>query len=266
MKYHTPVDLGTENEAIVVAITDPLSKTKCKLTAVSITPLTLQELLDCLGRRLNSAQQTIVAGHNLHSAYLYHTDPVLREFYSRSTIVLADGAPIKWDYKLSGGTKPLDRLGSTDWIPLLDRIADLERICVIGASETSNARFVEWLSDRLPAARVEGMPGSGWSNSRAASALQLLDEFRPQLVLLGIGMPLQERFAIELLKSELPIVVATVGGAIDQLSGVQRNAPRWTGRLGLEWLWRLLTQPTRLWRRYLIEPWKLLWLRVMKRA
>lgn len=203
----------------------------------------------------------VVAGHNLHSAYLFHTESEFRGFYDYADVVLADGAPVIWDYRFSRGRRSNRRLGSTDWLPQLRQVAGLQRICVVGASPESNTLFLKWLTKLLPDAHVQGIPGDNWNQEKADHAAGLISEFAPQLILIGIGMPRQEIFATRLLQGGCTAVVATIGGAIDQLAGVQRNAPRWTGRVGLEWLFRLATQPKRLWRRYLVEPLKLLWLR-----
>ncbi|XPP27598.1 MAG: WecB/TagA/CpsF family glycosyltransferase [Leucobacter sp.] len=237
----------------------------CKLLGLEITPITLHGLLSFLASALSTPDTRIVAAHNLHSAYLFHTDSEFRSFYRRADIILTDGAPVQWDYKFSKGKSENHRMGSTDWIPKLNLIEGLDRVSVVGASSDSNRKFVAWLEKLLPHAAVQGIPGEGWNMTKSTAAARLIQDFSPQLILIGIGMPRQELFADHLKKASVPAVISTIGGAIDQLAGVQKNAPRWTGKLGIEWLWRLLTQPTRLWRRYLIEPWKLLWVRLLRR-
>jgi N-acetylglucosaminyldiphosphoundecaprenol N-acetyl-beta-D-mannosaminyltransferase len=82
--------------------------------------------------------------------------------------------------------------------------------------------------------------------------------FDPQVLLVGMGMPRQETWAMDNRASIKRGAILTVGAAFDYEAGVQTAAPRWTGRLGLEWLARLIGQPGRLAGRYLVEPWSLI--------
>ncbi len=82
-----------------------------------------------------------------------------------------------------------------------------------------------------------------------------LAELRPQLVLIGLGMPLQEKVLRRRLDALPPAVYCAVGGAIEQIAGIQKLAPRWLGRLGLEWAWRLMLHPRRVAYRVFGEPW-----------
>lgn len=78
-------------------------------------------------------------------------------------------------------------------------------------------------------------------------------------------MPLQESVLQRRLDSLPPAIYCAVGGAIEQLAGIQKLAPRWLGRLGLEWAWRLLLHPRRVAYRVFGEPWVLLWLLARRR-
>jgi len=235
---------------------------KCKLLGIEITPTTLSGFLSWLDEALAAQVGGVIVGHNLHSAYLYHTNPDFKEVYDSASFILTDGAPVAWDHRVSGGLSGNQRLGSTDWLPQLNLVGSLKRIAVIGASDVSNMEFRSWLEKRFPAVRVEGVSGEAWDEAKVARAENLLVRYNPQLVLIGLGMPLQESFIAAARANNKEIVFAAIGGAIDQLGGNQRNAPRWLGPLGLEWLWRLLSQPRRLGQRYLVEPWKLLWVRL----
>ncbi|MDP9692622.1 UNVERIFIED_ORG: N-acetylglucosaminyldiphosphoundecaprenol N-acetyl-beta-D-mannosaminyltransferase [Arthrobacter globiformis] len=218
-----------------------------------------------------------VVGHNLHSVTLFHSEPEFRKFYENSDVVLLDGAPVLWLWgrsrqktgrKKSGAdTRPVMdyRLGSTDWIPALGRLDGLHRIAVLGAGATANAKAVAKLQGMVPGATVAGMPGEDWDSELEEKAAAWLGEFQPQLVLIGLGMPLQEEVLWRRLPSLPPAVYCAVGGAIEQIAGIQKLAPRWLGRLGLEWAWRLLLHPRRVAYRVFGEPWVLLALLLRRR-
>jgi N-acetylglucosaminyldiphosphoundecaprenol N-acetyl-beta-D-mannosaminyltransferase len=135
----------------------------------------------------------------------------------------------------------------------------------VGAGQEANALAVERLRRIVPNADVAGMPGANWAGGMEDRAVSWLNEFRPQLVLLGLGMPLQEAVLHRRMEELPPAVYCTVGGAIEQLAGVQRLAPRWLGRLGLEWAWRLVLHPGRVAYRVFVEPWVLLGLLARRR-
>jgi N-acetylglucosaminyldiphosphoundecaprenol N-acetyl-beta-D-mannosaminyltransferase len=109
------------------------------------------------------------------------------------------------------------------------------------------------------------MPGEGWNRDLEESAIEWLSRLRPQLVLLGLGMPLQEQVLARRRAMLPPAVYCAVGGAIEQIAGVQKLAPRWIGRLGLEWAWRLMLHPQRVAYRVFGEPWVLLGLLLRRR-
>jgi N-acetylglucosaminyldiphosphoundecaprenol N-acetyl-beta-D-mannosaminyltransferase len=121
------------------------------------------------------------------------------------------------------------------------------------------------LADIVPSAKVAGMPGEGWNEELEGEAVAWLTELRPQLVLLGLGMPLQEMVLQRRLETLPPAVYCAVGGAIEQIAGIQKLAPRWLGRLGLEWAWRLMLHPRRVAYRVFGEPWVLLGLLIRRR-
>jgi len=235
---------------------------------VDATPLTVPELTTALNRFVAEGVTRTVVGHNLHSVTLFHSDPEFRALYENSDVVLLDGAPVLWLWGRAGDTDGpvMDyRLGSTDWIPALGSVEGLERIAVIGAGAEANAKAVARLADIVPNAKVAGMPGEGWNGELEGEAVAWLTELRPQLVLLGLGMPLQEMVLQRRLATLPPAVYCTVGGAIEQIAGIQKLAPRWLGRLGLEWAWRLMLHPRRVAYRVFGEPWVLLGLLIRRR-
>lgn len=245
-----------------------LTRQRIPILDVEATPLTVDELLDVLTGFVTDGTTRTVVGHNLHSVTLTHSDAGFRSLYENSDVVLLDGAPVLWLWSRSGkAAKPLMeyRLGSTDWLPSLGRVAGLQRIAVVGAGAQANALAVAKLKSVVPGAVVTGLPGEGWNDDVETAAVAWLAEQQPQLVLLGLGMPLQESVLQRRLGSLPPAIYCTVGGAIEQLAGVQKLAPRWLGRLGLEWAWRLLLHPRRVAYRVFGEPWVLIWLLARRR-
>lgn len=245
-----------------------LQRQPIPVLGVDATPLDVAGLTEVLDRFVADGTTRTVVGHNLHSVTLFHSEPEFRTFYENSDVVLIDGAPVLWLWgrgrKRSGSVMDY-RLGSTDWIPALGQVSSLKSIAVVGAGPVANARAVARVQAIAPEASVSGMPGEGWDEELEEEVTAWLAEQRPQLVLIGLGMPLQEKVLRRRLGSLPPAVYCAVGGAIEQIAGIQKLAPRWLGRLGLEWAWRLLLHPRRVAYRVFGEPWVLLGLLVRRR-
>ncbi|MCP9001661.1 WecB/TagA/CpsF family glycosyltransferase [Pseudarthrobacter sp. RMG13] len=245
-----------------------LARQHIPVLGVDATPLKVDDLLEVLTGFVADGTKRTVVGHNLHSVTLTHSDAGFRSVYEESDVVLLDGAPVLWLWSRTGnavGPVMEYRLGSTDWLPSLGRVTGLKRMAVVGAGAEANALAVEKLRSIVPGATVAGLPGEGWNDDVETAAVRWLAEQQPQLVLLGLGMPLQESVLQRRLGALPPAIYCTVGGAIEQLAGIQKLAPRWLGRLGLEWAWRLLLHPRRVAYRVFGEPWVLLWLLARRR-
>lgn len=239
-----------------------------RLLDIDVTALTESQVPAALSILIAAGGRSTVVGHNLHSCYLYHTDPDFTSLYDSADVILLDGAPVfaLWRSQ-QAGQKPDSRfrVGSTDWIRHLGEVAGLERLAVVGTGRESNAEACRKLQELLPVVTILGLEGDAWDKTREHAVVRQLNDFKPQLVLFGLGMPLQESVLWQR-RNDLPeSVYCAVGGALDQISGRQFLAPRWLGRLGLEWLWRLLLSPRRVFGRVFIEPWKLAAVLILRR-
>ena len=224
--------------------------------AIRVDPMSSAEVIAMAVGAARSRTRLVIGNHNLHSAYLVATNDRFRERCSAFDYRLIDGFPILVMASLKarrwlGSSR---RVGSLDWVPGAVRAGGLRRVAVVGASVSSNAGAVSALRSLAVGTEIKGWAGEDWASERARSIVHELAGFEPELVLVGLGMPLQEEFLSQYIE-ELPTAVfATVGGAIDQLSGHQSPAPRWIGRFGVEWIWRFAKQPRRLAFRYFVEP------------
>ncbi|MFS0868185.1 WecB/TagA/CpsF family glycosyltransferase [Microbacterium sp. 179-B 1A2 NHS] len=230
---------------------------------VSVTPRTTLDVARHLEGALDRRGSSILAAHNLHSVYLFHTNSRFRAFYEVADLVLIDGRPLlTYLNKVRRRRKEVAlssayRIGSTDWIDDAISLVGIRRICVLGASESANADFLNRY-EGAGCKKFLGIPADPWEPDKAKQTVEQVRQFQPDITLVALGMPLQESVALLLREANVGGVIATVGGAIDQLSGHQVHAPRWLGKIGLEWTWRLASHPRRLAHRYLVEPFILL--------
>lgn len=221
------------------------------LLGISVTPMTAIETAIWA---TSNRKKSLLLNHNLHSAYLFQRDREFRDIYQRASRIIVDGIPILFavSIRCRHAISTKYRVGSTDWIGSLADIQTSGKIVIYGASERSNRIAVKKLSDQLVVRGWSVYGINGYVPEQ--TAVNYINELGPTLVLIGMGMPRQERFLLHHWQ-ELPTATyATVGGAIDYIAGQTKLAPRWLGKLGFEWAWRLLHDPRRLAYRYLIEP------------
>lgn len=234
-----------------------------ELLGTRINALTLEEMVLLPEKAVDRGAGWVVGYQNLHGLYLYHrpeTGATMRAFYERAAYTHVDGMPLVWMGRLLG--YPLQRRHrhtSVDWLPpLLERCAARGlRVYFLGSRPGVGERAASYFRQRLPRLRLathhghfDAAPGS----EENETVVEEINAFRPHVLLVGMGMPRQEGWILENADRLRVNVVWNLGAFMDYFAGEVPTPPRWMGRLGLEWLHRLLADPRRLWRRYLLEP------------
>jgi len=188
---------------------------------------------------------TVLSFFNQHAFNLAWSDADFRNALERSDILLRDGVGVAMLLKWLG-RDPGVNMNGTDLIPQLVRAYQGRRVAVVGTS----APYLEQALQRLREMGAKVVFGQdGFADD--ARYLDKLVAADPELVILGMGMPNQEALAAKLAPLlRRPALVVNGGAILDFLAGRFPRAPRWLRRLRLEWLYRLLREPRRLWRRY----------------
>lgn len=240
--------------------------TASSFLGVTVHRATMRQLSQSVQGAIGAGRRMIIANHNLHSLYLFHRDPQFREIYEIADLVHADGMSMVLLSALTGA--PLAREHRTtyvDWMPDLVALAAANRwrLFYVGSKPGVAAQGAARLRQKWPGLEIETEHGyfdAARMSPENRRILRRIQEYRPHILLVGMGMPRQERWIAENF-SELPAnVILPAGAAIDYIAGAVATPPRWTGRLGVEWLFRFLSEPRRLARRYFIEPWFIAWL------
>jgi N-acetylglucosaminyldiphosphoundecaprenol N-acetyl-beta-D-mannosaminyltransferase len=221
---------------------------------VQIHPIRLTELLDWMEQAMNGRQRALVAYANIHAINLAQRHAPFREALNKADVVFCDGQGLRMGAALLGYPLP-ERFTPTDWIDALAAIcaARGERVFLLGGrpgvAEEAARRLSSRHSGLLLAAHDGYFLGSPAEQEAVMSAIST---FRPTLLLVGMGMPLQECW-VTAHRDEIDApVVMTVGALFDYLAGAVARGPRWLTDNGFEWLCRLWYEPRRLWRRYLL--------------
>lgn len=238
--------------------------TSYRLLGVRVHALSMEALTAAVVEGVRSGQRRIIANHNLHSVYLHQRDERFRAFYARAHLVHVDGMSLILAGRLLG--VPLGRehrVTYVDWIDPLLATAAAEgwRVLFLGSEVQVGFRGSAALRQRHPGLVLETLPGffnTTRDGEENRAVLRRIHAFGPQLLMVGMGMPRQEHWILDNLGDLPGCVVLTAGATVDYAAGAVPTPPRWAGRLGLEWGFRLIAEPRRLWKRYLLEPWSVL--------
>jgi N-acetylglucosaminyldiphosphoundecaprenol N-acetyl-beta-D-mannosaminyltransferase len=188
-------------------------------------------------------------------------EPELREAVLSSDLVVADGMSVVWASRLLGNALP-ERVAGIDLFGRLLELAQEHRLSVyfLGAEPAILEDLLEVVRSRFPQARIAGAHHGYFSDEEEPALAARIADARPDLLFIGITSPKKEIFLSRWGAQIAAPVCHGVGGSFDVLAGKVRRAPTLWQRTGLEWLYRLLQEPRRLWRRYLVTNSLFLWM------
>lgn len=222
---------------------------------VPVHTVTLDELLERVAAVIRCEGRAQVMYANVHTLNVAFADEGLRRILCGADLVYCDGAGVRWGARLLGHELPA-RMTGADWIH------ELSEACqgwgywlYFLGGEPGVARLAgEKLCRLYPRLRIAGTH-HGYFHARGKENEAVVAEINtvgPQILFVGLGTPLQERWiARNFDRLQVPVVWA-VGALMDFVSGRVPRAPGWMTDSGLEWLGRLMVEPGRLWKRYVI--------------
>lgn len=219
--------------------------------------MTAEELEAVVRRLAGSEARAVVLNINAHALNLACRDAALRDYFNRADVVFCDGAGVRLAARFLGGRIPA-RITYADWMWRLAALASEEgfSLYLLGARPGVVERAADRLAGSYPNLRIAGAHHGHFDHATGASENEMIvreiNAAAPDILVVGFGMPLQERWLMEN-RYRLNARVALTGGAVfDYVAGELRRGPRLLTDNGFEWLARLLIEPRRLWRRYLI--------------
>lgn len=228
-----------------------------RLTGVRVDRLVLSRVLHHVVQAVRSGRRITVLYVNVHCMNIAVRDASYSAVLDRADIVYCDGTGVRLGALLARQPLPA-RMTGADWIDDLCRLAVSEHLTLflLGGGEGSAAAASEILRQRYPGLVIAGAaPGY----SLGSPVLEAVNAARPDILLVGMGTPRQEKW-IDAHRRQLDVpVVWAVGALFDFVNGHIRRGPRWMTDHGLEWVCRLITEPRKLWRRYLIGNPQFLW-------
>ena len=231
-------------------------------------PLTVEELHEEISRFVEKGEHAFILHANVHGLNLAYRNGRLRGLFNRAPIVFCDGSGVMLGARILGRRIP-ERITYADWTWKLAAFAE-ERgfsLFFLGARPGVAEKAARRLEYRFPKLRIAGAEHGYFERTLGSpeneAIIKRINAVRPDVLLVGFGMPVQEFWLAENWEKVDANVALTGGAVFDYVSGELRRGPRFLTDRGLESVARLMVEPRRLWRRYVIGN-PLFLLRVLK--
>ncbi len=220
---------------------------------VTIRNTTMSEAIDWIVRQARSGKAAPVAFVNPDCLNKARTDDRYRQVLAQAKRVLPDGIGIQIACRMKG-IKLAANLNGTDLFPRLCERAAKEGLSLylLGARQGIADKVAETMTVRFPGLKIAGTHHGFFDEADEPSILRDINRSKADILLVAMGAPRQELWLARHAASLEPPVRMGVGGLFDFYSGRIRRAPEWMRETGLEWVWRMLMEPGRMWRRYVI--------------
>jgi N-acetylglucosaminyldiphosphoundecaprenol N-acetyl-beta-D-mannosaminyltransferase len=229
---------------------------KYPVLGIGISATTYDEAVGAILAAARRGTGGTVNAAAVHAVVEAARDPVLKEKVNRFDLVAPDGQPVRWALNLLHRTGLSDRVYGPELMLRLCRRAaeDGLGVYLYGSAPAIVERLRENLARRFPGLRIAGWespPFRPLTPEEDRETVARINASGARLIFIGLGCPRQDEFAMAH-RGRVSGVLICVGAAFDFHAGTKRMAPPWMQRHGLEWLFRLASEPRRLWRRYLV--------------
>jgi len=238
---------------------------KLELFGLNFLVAGVQEAASLIIESAKKKEKEIIVTPNVDHIVQLEKDVEARQIFQAAQFVVADGMPLVWLSRITSGSNALpERINGTNLMFKLCEITSTQGLSVafVGGKTGAAELAGKMMTTINPGLKVVGTycPPFGFENSvdETLNLISLIDQWRPDILFFGVGMPKQEKWASKNKGSLNAGAILCVGSGIELAAGLVSRAPVWAQNIGLEWLWRLLMEPRRLWRRYLIQDMKFL--------
>jgi N-acetylglucosaminyldiphosphoundecaprenol N-acetyl-beta-D-mannosaminyltransferase len=210
-----------------------------------------------LVQRAIKRERTIAVYINIHTLNLAHKHFWFKKWLNDSNMAFCDGYGVMRGARLVG-LELRNRNTPPDWIDDLVSACESQPLSLFflggreGIAEMAKAELLRRHGGVNITGTHHGYFDKTFGSEENRRVIESINLANPDILLLGFGMPLQEQWLQENLEALITPVLISVGALFDYLGGSTPRSPKWMSNHGFEWLWRLLHEPRRLWRRYLL--------------
>lgn len=227
--------------------------------------LTMDEAIDRAEELILNKKPSYVVTPNVDHIVKLETDKEFQDVYKNADLILTDGMPLIWISKIKGN--PIkEKISGSDFFPkLCERAAGKEySIFLLGAAEGVAAKAADNLRKKYEGLNIVGTysPSYGFEkrDDEIKEIIKMINEVKPDILAVGLGAPKQEKFLYKY-RNELNVPISlAIGASIDFEAGNINRAPRWMQNCGLEWFYRLCKEPKRMFKRYIVDDLKIIFI------
>jgi N-acetylglucosaminyldiphosphoundecaprenol N-acetyl-beta-D-mannosaminyltransferase len=231
-----------------------------RLFDLNVRPVTLKQAVDLLAAWIterHSRGGVVVTPNVDHIVRMEKAAPEFRESYASAEFIFADGMPVVWASRLLGRPLPERVTGADLFVALCqEAITRNWRVSVIGGIPGTERTLEDRFRDYYPGIDIQvHCPSMNFDplGAEGLAAADMQRERAPHLLFVCLGMPKQEVWSLHYGPTLPGSLILCVGAAMEFGIGLQRRAPRFVQKAGMEWAWRLVSNPKRFWRRYLVD-------------
>jgi len=228
-----------------------------------INNATMQEAIDAIEKMIKADKKSYVVAVNVDVVMKIEDDKYLKRIVDCADMALADGKPLVWISRLYG--KPLKaKVSGSDLVPLLCRVAAEKgyRLFIIGGKDGIAARAKSKLEGRFSKIQIVGTYAPPFGFEKDKQELnrinKMISDAHPDLLIACFGCPKQEKWIYENIGKYDARVSICAGATVDFLAGNVKRAPHWMSEHGLEWFYRFLQEPKRMFKRYFVNDVKIM--------
>jgi N-acetylglucosaminyldiphosphoundecaprenol N-acetyl-beta-D-mannosaminyltransferase len=265
-----PADPCTIDVVQTTRIDEPLASDPAKaphgplvrrIFGVPIHAMTMSQTLDVCEQAIRLRKPLMIGVVNAAKIVNMRRTPILGQAVLQSDLVLADGMAIVWASRLLRHPLP-ERVAGIDLFERLLQLANRQGFSVylLGATQNVMDRLVARITRQYPNLRIVGSRDGYFKDEEHEQIATHIRDAKPDMLFLGMTSPKKEVFLARWSAYMQVAVCHGVGGSFDVLSGQTKRAPATWQKLGLEWLYRVVQEPRRMWRRYLVTNTLFLWL------
>ena len=235
-----------------------MSDKRIKFLNTHVDNLTMEEAVEEARKLVRKGERSYVVTPNVDHIVKIEHDHLFWEIYEGADLILTDGKPLIWMSRLLR-TPIKEKISGSDYFPEVCKMAAEEgmSIFLLGAAEGVAKKAAVNLIKKYKHLKIAGVYSPSYTFESDANEISYIihkiNKVKPDILCIGLGTPKQEKFYYkykDLL--EVPLTLH-IGATIDFEAGVVKRAPRWISYAGLEWFYRLLKEPRRLYRRYLLD-------------
>ena len=228
-----------------------------------INNVDMNETLTEIEEMISKEKKSYIVAINVDVVMKIENDQYLKKIVDSADMVLVDGKPLVWISKMHG--KPLKaKISGSDLVPLLCEVAAKKNysMFIIGGKEGIAEKAKIRLEEQYPTINIVGTyaPPFGFENNpkELDKINNMISEKKPDLLIACFGCPKQEKWIYENYQKYDAKVSICAGATVDFLAGNVNRAPKWMSEHGLEWFYRFLQEPKRMFKRYFIDDVKIL--------